>query len=866
MSKLLNDYNFRPLLWTLKRKRFGAALTIFSETLIRASWRPVFWLVFFAALWLIKIPSFLGTAGEIGTALIFWSGFIYLLTDFFRTLRWPTQHEVHARLEEASDLSHRPLDSLHDKLSNPDKSKTQNLWTLSQQQAAEKIRLLKSPKRRPQIAGQDPYALRMLSVLLLFIGLGTGYGHYESLLKKGLMPIDAQKIVVKNLHTTIWVTPPEYTTLPNTVIENAEGYEDSLPVPEGSEIKVLVHGGFFTPRLIIGENETHLTKHDQKNWVLSVKSEDAAALQIKQLFFTRVNIATYFVEDRPPSVRLDGDHEVLEKGHLRIPVSMYDDYSVIDLKMRMSLAPIIEDAPLGQDVEEIRTVMSAPRTEAKLKNIYDLTWHSWAGLPAIITFEVIDHKGQTSQSEPLELTLPEREFAHPVAQQLVAIRKRLAWTPQDAAGNAAYDLESILIKPESFHNDPVVFLGLRSAASRLIVTQRDEDVTTVINLLWQLALKIEDGNLPLASSQLRAARKKLEDLLKDPNSTDEQIAEASEELRQAMAQYMQEMVRELQKQAQNGRMPVLPPDAAEKILSPNALAEFLDRMQAEALTGDRDAAQRMLSELGQFMDSINPSLSQEIPKEMQYMDNAVNELQELIQKQQELLDQTMEQAGLTGQDSEDEHMVEDPHYPDFLPFAVPPEIEWKQLLPPPPQERLEEEAARLPEKKAAEDALKAPSIDTTANKAEQEALRLVLGKLMTDAADVLGNIPEGMQKAEQEMRLSSKWLGENDPVQSVTHQELAIKYLKEAMDSMSEQLQEMMKQMNVVSFGNMPRDPLGRPMSQDGNNFSGAQIKIPDEAERKRVQDILEQLRKKSGELHRPDYELDYYRRLMKQF
>jgi len=87
---------------------------------------------------------------------------------------------------------------------------------------------------------------------------------------------------------------------------------------------------------------------------------------------------------------------------------------------------------------------------------------------------------------------------------------------------------------------------------------------------------------------------------------------------------------------------------------------------------------------------------------------------------------------------------------------------------------------------------------------------------------------------------------------------------------MRQQMQQMMKQMTfmAMSGGMGPTDPLGRPLNEgEGQSmFPGSRIEIPDEATRKRVQDIMRTLREKSGDFSRPDYELDYFRRLLRQF
>jgi hypothetical protein len=255
-------------------------------------------------------------------------------------------------------------------------------------------------------------------------------------------------------------------------------------------------------------------------------------------------------------------------------------------------------------------------------------------------------------------------------------------------------------------------------------------------------------------------------------------------------------------------MPQMSPDMM-KSLTPDELASFLDQLQSQALSGDKDAARRMLSQLGQAMDQLNSAGNFKMPEDMKFMMKGESELQKLVKKQQELLGQTQEQAKQT------------------------------------------------------------PTPSTKENKAEQDALRYVLGQLMLEADDKLGQIPQNMQDAEKAMRGSAKSLDENKPADAVPAQEEAVKKLQEGQKEMSQRFGARMKQMQMLSFGSGGRlDPLGRPMGdQNGNSLlSGDTVKIPDEAERKRVQEIMKTLREKSGDRQRPEYELDYLRRLMRQF
>jgi hypothetical protein len=87
---------------------------------------------------------------------------------------------------------------------------------------------------------------------------------------------------------------------------------------------------------------------------------------------------------------------------------------------------------------------------------------------------------------------------------------------------------------------------------------------------------------------------------------------------------------------------------------------------------------------------------------------------------------------------------------------------------------------------------------------------------------------------------------------------------------MMQQLAQRMSQMTGLSMSGQGqrRDPLGRPYgpNEGTNPLLGEKVKIPDESDRKKIEDILQTLRKKSGDMSRPPEELDYYRRLLKQF
>jgi uncharacterized protein (TIGR02302 family) len=838
----------------LRRMRRIGWLAVAWENITLAFWWPACWAALFAALWLLQIPGIMGKSGNAIAFIVFAAGGIYFLWCALGIFIWPDRDMIDRRLERASGLEHRPLTLLEDQLANPDRETARELWEQGQTNAAGVLHRLRAFFPRPILAKQDPHALRAFVLILLATGFIVAGPQWKERLHSGLTPFSYTRQTAVSDDIALWITPPEYTGLPQIMLQGAGRYKNAIDVPADSIIKARVRGWFGTPELVMGETRLRLTHMDKKNWSAESPMVFSDTIEIKQGFLTRLRLPVNFITDQPPEIALRGEPAALEKGTLQIPLAIKDDYGARTLTMKMTLDPsIAEDPPLGAPVEETRNIITIPKMDTELQPVYDLSWHPWAGLPVVIEITAKDYIGQSVQLAPIRMTLPERPFFHPVAKKLVELRKRLIWTPGAAIPNASYELERIMASPSEYEGDIVAFLSLRSMASRLYYDPTEKSALAVIPQLWDTALRIEEGNLTMASRDLHKAQQALQKLLDDPNATDEQIAEAMEQLQQAMGQYFREMARELQKQmaAQGGEMPMMDPEALQNMLNGEDIQAFLDQLRAQALSGDRDSAQQMLSHLQQMMDGLNSSAGGGgVPPEMQEMMEQMGGLKKLIEKQQVLLDETQ---GRTGEMSGHEEKS----YPDFLPADPEFMQQWggEDQMPPPPSAPQDQGGG-----------IQGP--DMSGARERQEGLRKDLGDLMLEADEALGEIPEGMQKSEQEMRGSSEQLGANRPDLSAPHQQQAIDHLKDAMESMNKQMAQMMKQMTMLSLGMGPLDPLGRPLDNEGGPslMPGSKVKIPDKAERKRAQEILRTLRQRSGELDRPDYELEYYQRLMKQF
>ena len=838
------DFENRKHFDRLGRLRLLTRFFMSLERFVSAFWLPLVWCLFFCALWLLNAPPALGRFGPEVTAILFLIGLGYILYQNIKEFHWPSHPETNRRLEKDNKLKHRPLSQIDDRLANPDLDKTKTLWRAREWRIIRILKLLNLPSLKPVIAKRDPYALRMGVLTLFLTGFIVAGQSWPEKLKSGVFPFSFQVPGHNNDSAFVTITPPEYTrTTPITLKGIHRG--DPIEIPEGSTIKAQVNGGIGLPQLVIGDTTSDFTVLNNKSYGIVKTITDGNLIQIKQFFIRRLHSPFMLIEDAPPQISLSGEHEQTEYKALRFALKVSDDYGLKDLHMRMDLDPVVIDSPLGEPVVETRALVTRANEETEIKPVYDLTSHVWAGLPAIISFEAEDGAGQKTGLK-IKLSLPEREFKHPISKKLIEHRKALAWNYQTSPDEIIASLEEILTQPEEYNYDISILLALRTASSRLAYSPGEETARALIDLFWSVAIHLEDGDLSLARQRLQDAQRALENALNDPDTTSEEMAELVESLRQAMAEYFRELGREMQKQLAEGQnMPLLQPDMLNQLLNPEDIAKFFDQLESEALSGDADKARELLSQLNQLMDTLDPSMTMTMPMDMQMMSEGINEIQELIRRQEELLDQTRAQADkLNMEFNYGELLPDDPNSPVQL-----------EGLPPAPQS--------IPQ------AQPKSFVDTGLNKVEQEALRYILGQLMLDADSVLGEIPENMELAEQEMRQSSNALGANRPDLSIPSQEQAIEYLREAMKNLSQQMMARMKQMTGFMLGQGQTDPLGRRTGQNngGNNwYNGSEVQIPDEAERKKVEEILKLLRKKSGEFNRPDYELDYYRRLLKQF
>jgi uncharacterized protein (TIGR02302 family) len=137
---------------------------------------------------------------------------------------------------------------------------------------------------------------------------------------------------------------------------------------------------------------------------------------------------------------------------------------------------------------------------------------------------------------------------------------------------------------------------------------------------------------------------------------------------------------------------------------------------------------------------------------------------------------------------------------------------------------------------------------------QQQQLRQELNKEMQSLdpkmGSKLGPAGEAMDKAEKSLNQKNLDNATND-------EKNVLDQLRQGAEALAKEAQDN----NNNQKGEADDDPLGRSRGATGNN-----VKIPDMDEMARARAILQELRKRAGERGRPQQELDYYDRLLKEF
>jgi len=840
-----------------------------------------------AGLWPLLAPvvhlALLGVFALAGLAALAHAGMV----------RPPDRDEALRRLERTSGQPHRPASSYEDTLSAASSTaETRALWQAHRARLAAMLAKLRPGPPQPLTHRFDPMALRALGVLGVLLMLGLAGDAAKDRLASAFRL--GPRGLAGDARLDAWVTPPAYTAKPPILLADGQRPGVSLARENGERFEIPVHSLLVMRATGTGGGELSVDfLPDGAKESLTIRSEPIKGLEgVAELKteITQSGVMTVpgqpapwafsVIPDHPPKISLLKEPEPTSRGSMKLNYRVEDDYGVVGAEARFERLPeAAEDEKTAWARTEIlrgprQPLERPPRYALRLPSVgatsagkpgdamtyLELGAHPWAGLRVRMTLEAKDAAGQTGRSEPREMILPARRFSNPLARAVVEQRRKLVADARyrPYVGKA---LEALMIEPDGFM-DTQTYLGLRTSTYRLQRDRTRAGLKSVIEQLWQVALRLEDGALSDAERRLKDAQDRLSKAL-DEGASEAELERLMKELREAMADYVQQLAKQNENTPDQAQE-----DRETQQLGQNDLERMLKQMEQAAKNGSREQAQQMLSEMRDLMDRLQASKNgdkagREAQRQMQ---KKMDELGDMIGQQQKLMDDTFSEMkresdqgdqgkkgqkgrqqggqGNKGQDGKGQAQNKGE----------------KGSTPQRGQKGDEKGAGQGTEGSDQADG----STSGQGLRDRQKALAEQLDKLKGELRRAGAGQSKEMDTAEESMRDAENSLEEGNLDDATGQQGEAL----ESMRKGAQKLQQEMAKNGRNKFGEngeTPRDPLGRPQKSQGPD-AGASVKVPGEIDVQRAREILEELRKRSAEQTRPTGELDYLERLLKRF
>lgn len=864
--------------------------------------------LFLIASWLglwLALPPYGRVAGLLLFALLFAAALLPALR-----IRPPSAGEALSRLDRESRLPHRPATALADHLaSKPDDPVGAALWRAHVARMSAQLGALRAGLPSPRLAAIDTRAVRALVMLGVVATFFMVPGDH---LRRIAAAFDWQTLVApKPYRVDAWVTPPGYTGRPPVMLPGLRSQETArngtdapseptfdataLTVPAGSELVVRITGldearlttdgaiapppenkdeaGAATPQpapqataaspaaTTATGGPARAPNGEERRFI--VAGDGSARVEGPDGRFVSWHFRAQ--PDEPPTIELTKEPQASGNTGLALAYKAEDDYGVAGAEARFAAVPPLPPLHALKNAAApppARPLVEAPNFPLPLtggrarvatgQTTKDLTESPWAGAKVTLTLVVRDEAGNLGQSRPRSFTLPQRSFSNPLARALIEQRRTLAFDANQRERVEA-GLDALAIAPERFTPDPAHYMGLRSAYWRLANARSDEDLRGVVDYLWEIAVRIEDGDLSDVEKRLRDAQQALQNALEN-GASDEEIKRLTQELRDAMQEFMQALAQEAQRNGDRAdrNQPI---DPNTRTVRPQDLQKMLDRIEDMARNGARDAARQMLSELQNMLNGLQAGRQQQRRQGQSQMSQNMDQLGDMIRRQQQLRDRTFKE----GRDAQQDQAFDD----------------LKQN-----QEQLREQLRQLREKM--QQAMRGQQGQQGQGQQGQQGQGEQQGQ-NGQGQQGQGQQGQGQQgqgqgmpgdgglgEAEQAMREAEQALGQGDGTGAVDAQSEALQALRKGAQQMAEAMQQQQggpgQEPGGPSGETAERnDPLGRPMrSRDyGDDVT---VKVPDEIDMQRARRVLEELRRRFGEPDRPRFELDYLDRLLRDF
>jgi len=756
---------------------------------------------------------------------------------------WPSAEEARARVD--ADLPGRPLAALADRPAlGRDDAGSQAVWAEHLARMRRRAAAARAVWPEPRLAREDPWGLRLMALVLLIAAAVFARSGAVEGIGAAFAPSTVAATPTGPSYEA-WAEPPAYTGRPTLYLPEVAA-DPAQSVPQGTVVTVRVYGE--AERFALAESVSGGAPPPLEEAApgIAVARFDVAQSGSVALDEGRRPLGAWtFVmqADAPPTIDLTAPVGRAATGETELAYEAEDDHGVVAARAEIALdlpsvdrshglaaepeprEPIVVDLPLPP----ARGAGAGAVSETLVE---DFSKHPWSGLPVTITLIAEDAIGQTGVREGVTAILPGRRFYNPVAAALIEQRRDLLWSVANAP-RVVQVLRAVTHRPEGLFRSERAYLATRIAIRRLNAATGLDDphlqVAEVAEMLWKVALLLEEGSLGDAADRLARAQERLREALRS-DASDEEIAQLMDELRQATRDYMQQLAEEAERNGERRQARDMPPG---QTVTQDQIQELMDRIQELSEQGRRAEAEALLEMLQQLLENMEMQMAEGQPGQggqggQGEGEQSMQDLGDALREQQNLADDSFQEL----------------------------------------QRQFRE--GRGQNRPGAEGQGGASGQELAQR---QEALRQLLEELRNQLPGEAGDAArEALRRAERDMAEAEGDLRRGDTAQALDEQADAIEGLREGLREIARDMREAQAGAQAREAGaegearaDGRSDPLGRPLGAEGNVGTNEPM-VPDAAEAARARGLLDEIRRRSGERARPQLELDYLRRLLDRF
>ncbi|WP_309472529.1 MULTISPECIES: TIGR02302 family protein [Rhodobacterales] len=841
-----------------------------AEQLMRAFW-PL-WTV----LLLILATMMMGWHETMPLEL-FWAAVVVSAVATFSTLFWglrwfrvPSRLEAIARVDAA--MPGRPIAAIADTqaIGGNDPASTA-VWQAHLARMAERTKSAHAIEPDLKLTDRDPYGLRFMALLFFVVALLFG----------SLLRITSVGDVVSGSNDTLlagpvwegWVEPPAYTGKPAIYLNDVPA--GGLSVPTGSQVTLRLYGevGALTlAETVSGRTgEVAAASEPQQKFditqsgTLSVLGDNGIAWDITA------------IPDEPPEVELTGPIEADAMGEFSQPFMAFDDYGVetgtATITLDLTQVPreyglTIDPDPIDPLVIDLPMPYTGSRTDFDALLIDDLSEHLLANLPVTMQVQVVDAAGQVTDAMAEKMILPGRRFFRPFAKAVIEQRRDLMWSKANVV-RVNQVLRAMTHRPDELGIEETSYLRLRTIIRQLDrmseFGMNDDGQAEIVQALWDLAVQLEDGRLADARKRLERAQERLAEAMRN-GASDAEIAELMQELREATDDYMRLLAEE--SEPSNGTDQADNSENATE-LSMDEIQALMDRIEELMQEGRMAEAAELMEQLNELMENMRVTqgeggdgpqtpgqqsmqdLAETLRDQEELSDDAFRELQEQFNPAPQGQQPQPGQQGEQGQDGTE----------------------------PGEQQGQQGEQGQEPGNSGSGGDTGEDGQGGGQSLAErQQALRDELQRQRDGLPSLDGEAGEiarqSLEQAEGAMDGAEEALRNGDLAEAIDRQAEAMNALRNGMRELGQSLAEngnddpgQGTEQGEASGRPVPgaRDPLGREIGNTGQSGTEQELLGGVDVNR-RAEELLDEIRRRSGEQERPEIERDYLRRLLDQF